>query len=182
MKKLAFNTVSRAVDVEAGIFEAMISTENEDRQGDIVVASGMRAEAFMANPVVLWAHNSRQPPVGKALEVGIVPGGVKAVWQFPQLGLSAQADEIHRLWAAGFLNATSIGFLPIKSEALPGHDDDWWPPMKFLEWELVEFSIVPVPANREALRMALRHLDTEDAEEAAVALAIVRELKEMFHG
>lgn len=180
MKKLAFSTVTRAVDPEAGIFEAMISTETEDRQGDIVVASGMRAEAFMANPVVLYAHDSRQPPVAKALEVAIVPGGVKSTFQFAHQGLSARADEIHRLWAAGFLNATSIGFLPIKSEALPGRDDDWWPPMKFLEWELVEFSIVPVPANREALRMALRYMDQSDEEEVRQALAVVRELKEIW--
>jgi phage head maturation protease len=181
MKKLAFNTVSRAVDAENGIFEAMISTENEDRAGDVVVASGMQAGAFMANPVVLFAHDSRQPPVAKALEVGIVPGGVKSVFQFAPLGLSGRADEVRRLWAAGFLNATSIGFLPIKSEKVDEKDESWWPAMKYLEWELVEFSIVPVPMNREALRMALSLVDQSDEErEAATALAVVRELKEMF--
>lgn len=178
MKKLAYTTVSKAVDPDQGIFEALISTESTDRQGDVVVASGARLEAFMANPVVLFAHDSRLPPVAKALEVGIVPGGVKAVFQFAPLGVSSRADEIHRLWAAGFLNAVSVGFLPEK--VAPLDDKRPFDGQRFLEWELVEFSIVPVPANREALRMALRYVDQSDEEEVATALAVVRELKEIW--
>lgn len=178
MKKLAFSTVTRAVDPEAGIFEAMISTEGKDRQGDIVVASGGRFEAFMRNPVVLFAHDSSQPPVAKALDVEVRGAGVRSVFQFPHEGVSARADEVHRLWSAGFLNAVSIGFMPEKVSPL----DDKSFGLRFDEWELVEFSIVPVPANREALRLALRYVDQSDEEEAAIALAVVRELKEMFHG
>lgn len=192
----AFSTVTKTVDAEAGIYEATISTESEDRAGDIVIASGGRFDAFMQNPVVLFAHNYRQPPVARALSVTIIPQGVKAAFQFPPVGMTQQADEVHALWRAGFLNATSIGFMPIRSEPLPGHEDDWFPPQKFLEWELLEFSIVPVPANRDALRNAVKAVGWDDIlsavgrvappqdelDDAAMALRVLREVKEAFNG
>lgn len=156
----AFSVVSKAVDLDLGIFEAMISTEDVDRQGDIVRATGARLENYLKNPVVLWAHDYGEPPVARALSVEIIPGkGLKARFQFPEWGTSARADEVRRLWAAGFLNATSIGFQPITAQPL-GDRNDFWGPQEFVEWELLEFSIVPVPANQDALRLAMKHIDT----------------------
>jgi HK97 family phage prohead protease len=157
----AFSVVSKAVDVEAGIFEAMISTEAVDRQGDIVRATGAQLGNYLKNPVVLWAHDYSQPPVARALSVEIVPGeGIKATFQFPEWGSNPQADVVRRLWQAGFLNATSIGFIPLKSRPVDGEKDEdfWWTPQEYLSWELLEFSIVPVPANQEALRLAVKTL------------------------
>ena len=59
-KQLTFIAETKAVDVEQGIFEAMISTEVVDRDGDIMVATGARTENFMRNPVVLFGHDYRQ--------------------------------------------------------------------------------------------------------------------------
>jgi uncharacterized protein len=158
----AFSVVSKAVDIEAGIFEAMISTESVDRQGDIVRATGARLENYLKNPVVFWAHNTYAPPIARALSVEIIPGdGLRSRFQFPEWGVNPDADVIRRLWAGGFLNACSIGFMPLKSKPIGDEKDDeyyWWGPREYVEWELYEYSIVGVPANQDALRLALRSL------------------------
>jgi HK97 family phage prohead protease len=142
------------------VFEAMISTEDVDRMGDIVRADGAKIDSFMKNPVVLWAHDYGAPPVAKAVSIEIIPQkGIKATFQFPEWAVNPQADIVRRLWAGGFLNATSIGFIPIKASNLIDGDTNPWGPKDFLEWEMLEFSIVPVPANQNALRLAIKAVD-----------------------
>jgi len=155
MEKTFHVVRTKAIDAAAGIYEATISTESVDRQGDIVRAAGAQLDNFFKNPVVLFGHDYNQPPVAKALAVEKVPGvGLRARFQFPRKGVSAFADEVHRLWAEGYINATSIGFIPLKSVPLdPGRP---YGSQEFQEWELLEFSIVPVPANAAAVRLALK--------------------------
>lgn len=153
----SFVSVTKAVDLDAGIFEAMISTESVDRQGDIVRAAGAQLENYLRNPVVLWAHDYSQPPVARALSVEIIPGvGLKSTFQFPEWGVSEQADTVRRLWAGGFLNATSIGFIPMSMT--PIDPDRQWGPQDITSWEMLEYSVVPVPANQNALRLAMKSL------------------------
>lgn len=55
---------------------------------------------------------------------------------------------INLLWAGKWINAASIGFLPDETKAVVnefGRPD-------YTEWELLEWSLVPIPANQEALR------------------------------
>lgn len=152
---------SKAIDLDAGVFEAMITTEDVDRAGDIVRATGAKLENYLKNPVVPFAHNYSVPPVAKALGITIIPGrGLTARFQFPQWGVSEQADTVRQLWAGGFLNATSIGFIPLESINLNG-EREWWGPQDYVSWELLEFSIVTVPANADALRLAVKTLMTQ---------------------
>jgi len=68
-------------------------------------------------------------------------------------GVNPVARVAYGLYQGGFLNAVSVGFIPLKW--VDGHeDDDWY--VKYLEQELVEVSAVAVPANREALRLGLQ--------------------------
>lgn len=153
-----FPTEIKAVDREAGIYEVMISTESMDRAGDIVRASGGVFDNYLKNPVVLLGHNYSDLPVAKTLELAVVPGvGVRTKFQFPELGLYDKADQTRKLWDAGFLNAASIGFNPMKSVNLdPARP---WGPQEYIEWELLEWSIVVVPANQDALRLALDNIN-----------------------
>jgi HK97 family phage prohead protease len=156
----SFETVSKAVDLEQGIFEAMITTEATDRTGDIVRAHGADIANYMMNPVVMWAHDYTQPPIGKTLSIEVIAGtGLKARFQFPPVGTYEHADTIHRLWAGGFINATSIGFQPKQGKGINGDTVDG---REFDAWELLEFSIVPIPANQEALRMAIKAFDVPE--------------------
>lgn len=125
----------------------IISTDDVDRQGDIVVQAGILLDAYRANPVVLWQHDPMHP-IARCAEIGIADGKLRALVQFPPEGTSEKADEVYGLIRAGVVNAASIGFLPLDAE--PMDEKQPWAGQRFLSCELMEFSFVSVPANRGA--------------------------------
>lgn len=154
-----YHAESKAIDKETGIYEVMISTESEDRSGDIVRAEGCHFQDYLKNPVVLLGHDYHDLPVAKTLEISIMPGkGIRARFQFPEFGLYDKADTTRKLWDAGYLNAASIGFNPRKSINLEAEKP--WGPQEYIEWDLLEWSIVVVPANQDALRLALDNIQS----------------------
>jgi HK97 family phage prohead protease len=84
--------------------------------------------------------------------------------------VSPQARVAYGLYRGGFLNAVSVGFIPLVWEdARPeqvGGGCEWT--RRYLSQELVEVSAVAVPANSEALMLGVRS--------GAVAPADVMEL------
>jgi hypothetical protein len=58
------------------------------------------------------------------------------------------AAKYKGLWEGGYLDSVSIGFRPVKSRAL--NSEKPWDGYEFLESELVELSIVTIPANPAA--------------------------------
>jgi HK97 family phage prohead protease len=134
-----------------------ISTESVDREQDVISIAGWDLANFKRNPVVLWGHDAALLPIGRAFDVAIEGGALKASIEFipfdtPEGG--AFAESVYRLARAGFIAATSVGFRPLKwdytRDASRGADD-WFPGIDFQEQELVELSVVTVPANPEAL-------------------------------
>lgn len=121
-----------------------ISTGAVDRDNDTINPRGWQLDAYRKNPVVLWAHDYGSLPLAKALDVRVDGDRLVSVAEFAD---HAMADTVLRLIDGEFLRATSVGFRPIRSarNAERGGTD-------FMEQELLEFSIVPVPANAEALR------------------------------
>lgn len=120
------------------------STDAIDSYGEIV-AQNWDLTRYRANPVVLFAHNSREP-IGRATSVGVVGGRLECTIQFAE-GI-ARAEEVWSLVQQGMLKAVSVGFRPreVRAELRDGKtiyvlDDN----------ELHEISIVSVPANPEAL-------------------------------
>ena len=148
---------SKAVDEKQGIYQAWASTESADRVGDIVRASGIDLTNFLKNPVIPWAHSYEIPPVAKAIDVVKKPGiGLQMTFQFAPDGTSALGDTIHKLWAAGFLGAMSIGFLALQSN--PINPGDKYGPQEYTKIELLETSIVMIPANPSALALGLKNM------------------------
>ena len=147
-----FSIETKAVDPEQGIYEAMLSTEAVDRDGDVLLASGADTSAYLRNPVVLFGHNYNDPNavVARALEITTISGsGIKLVFQFLQRGISQTADLVRALWDQKYLNAMSIGFIPKEFEPRPEGG------LLFKAFEVLEGSIVTIPANASALRLAL---------------------------
>jgi HK97 family phage prohead protease len=125
------------------------STDVVDRQGDVVVQSGIDTRNFMATGgPILWQHKSEHP-IARCLTIGIAAGQLAALVQFPEPGISAKADEVYGLAKAKVVNSVSIGFRPQKSEPLDPKEP--WRGRRFLAVELLEISIVSVPANPQAL-------------------------------
>lgn len=158
MIRKTFNVTRKTIDADAGIFEAMISTEEVDRDGDVIRAAGMNLENYLRNPIVLFGHDYRSVDavIGKAIDVTVIPGsGIKATFQFADAATNPKADVVRRLWSGEFLNATSIGFIPREAKPLgAGKGFD------FVRSELLEFSVVSVPSNQSAL--AIRTLQSAE--------------------
>jgi HK97 family phage prohead protease len=116
-----------------------------DRMGDILVPWGVDLSNFKRNPIVLAQHDSGQP-IARCASIGVEGDAVVALIDFPAAGVSSRSDEYLRLMKAGILGAVSVGFLPLKQEPI-GNTGGW----KFTQWELLELSVVSVPANPSAL-------------------------------
>lgn len=136
----------KTVDDAARTLQFQITTDGVDRDRDLIAADGWDTTDYLKNPIVLWAHDYRTLPVARTLSILRTPHGLSAVAQFPPADVHPFADTVYRLIKGGYLNASSVGFRPIKwafNEDRRGVD--------FFEQQLLEWSIVPVPANVDTL-------------------------------
>ncbi len=130
-----------------------ISTGGRDRDGDIIEQSGWSLTEYQKNPVVLWAHDGRQPPIARAESVAVEGGRLISVARFAKREEYEFADTVFRLYTGGFLNATSVGFEPQELELIEGEEPGDIG-FRFLRQKLLEYSAVPIPSNPEALVVA----------------------------
>lgn len=143
------------------------SAESVDRDGDIIRQKGIDLKAYRKNPVVLFAHGSRfgpaesQLPIARSMRLFRSEDNLKSfsVDRFVEADIHALGETVFRMLSGtpAFLNAASIGFLPLKVEERELEDEErerYWRPADFKKIEKLEHSIVPVPANADALRAA----------------------------
>jgi HK97 family phage prohead protease len=121
-----------------------------DRMGDTIDPAGWDLAAYRRNPVVLFGHKSTDPPIGRTVNVWSDGQQLMGDVAFADAATYPFADTIFRLLKNGFLTAGSVGFLPLEYDW--ADDEDSRPyGLDFKRQELLEFSIVPVPANSNAL-------------------------------
>jgi HK97 family phage prohead protease len=126
-----------------------LSTASVDRSGDVIDQAGWQLDGYRRNPVVLWAHDPRQLPIGRAVEVGVEDGRLRAVAEFVTADLNPQGERVFRMLREGWLGAVSVGFIPLAWDWAEGEDRAGG--IDFKRQELTEFSVVPVPANPDTL-------------------------------
>lgn len=119
----------------------VVSDGQVDRHGESINPSGWMVENYMDNPIVLFGHNYKDLPIGKTLKVWVENG--EQVLARMKFATHDFANKVWDLIEGGFLNATSVGFIPLK---LDEEGKYTWK-----EQELLEISVVPVPANPRAL-------------------------------
>ena len=127
----------------------ILSTGEVDRYGDRIDPAGWRLANYRKNPVVLFAHDSSALPIGRCSFVGLVDGRLVGDIEFMSGEMNPLADAIFEMVRGRFLNACSIGFAPLEftrstDPKRPGGID-------FSSVELLEISIVPIPALPSAL-------------------------------
>lgn len=130
------------------VFSWVLSTENKDRDGEIVKQDGWETENYMKNPVVLWAHDYAKPAIGRCINVGIVNGTLFGQVVFNSKEVDPFAWGIKERVKNGSIKGGSVGFrvLDADIEMINGNDV-----LCFKKMELLEFSICNVPANPFAL-------------------------------
>jgi len=149
----------------AAVLDFVASTATLDRYHEIIEPAGWRLESYRRNPVFQNAHNYGDVlfTLGKALvtEVRGVGGG-QALCQ--RIQFATEVNPIARiaygLYKGGFLNAVSVGFIPLRWEDPPSPGGSGAaspaPRRRYLEQELLEVSAVAIPANPDALALGLK--------------------------
>jgi HK97 family phage major capsid protein len=122
------------------------------RDGHTIAADAWETGDYLKNPVVLFGHADDEPPIGKCVALRTVGNQLRATIQFAAREVYEFADVVFRLVKEGYLNAVSVGWLPLqwtasKDRNRPGGID-------FTKVSLLEISIVPVPALPTALATA----------------------------
>lgn len=120
-----------------------VSTGDVDRDSDVISQDGWDLSNYRRSPVVLWAHSHSALPIAKCIAIDVEQGRLMASAEF---ATHPFAETVYQLLKGGFLRATSVGFRALKymrNEERGGID--------FKQQELLEFSVVPVPANAHAL-------------------------------
>ena len=127
-----------AIDEERSIV-ARVSTNDRDRDGEVVEPKGIDLSNYTKNPCLLWAHRYDMPAIGKALWSKTDEKGLICKFQFAPTQF---ADEIYQLYKGGYQRAFSIGFIPMDFDSVE---------KIHRKVSLLEVSAVPVPANQDAL-------------------------------
>lgn len=137
---LAFENASTK-DLGDGVLEAVITTSSVDRHHENILTAGIDTSSYMNNPVVLWGHDYEGLPIGKTIKLTEMKNKIKARFQLA-VDIFPFAKSVYDMIVNGYINAVSIGGV------VRQWSEDY---MTIEEMEMVEFSVVPIPANPEAL-------------------------------
>ena len=140
-------------EIEAGAddrtIKFIISTGSADREKDIISPTGWDTTNYLKNPVVLFAHDYNSLPVARTTSLKQEGDTLIAEAEFADEALNPAAEQVYQMLRQGYLRGASVGFRPLAfqyNEERGGVD--------FQKQELLEFSVVPVPANPGALMSA----------------------------
>lgn len=129
----------------------VLSDETKDRLGDVIRVGGWDLTNFLKNPVALFGHDSKFI-IGNWTNIGVEGKQLVGTLEPAKKGTSERVDEINSLVDQGLLKATSVGFREMKSQPLDKERP--FAGTEFLKQELVEASLVAIPANPNALMFA----------------------------
>ena len=141
-----------------------------DRYREVIDAAGWDLTNYLRNPVIQNSHQTEDilHTIGRAERTWVEGGKLMQVWKFASAA-NPVAKVARDLYAGGFLNASSVGFLPkLWENGGTGAAYD----RKFTQQELIEVSAVAIPANPSALALGVKS--------GAVDVADLRELAQLL--
>jgi len=160
---------------ESRTVEFIINSGRKDRHKDVLNYKNWDLEAYNANPIVGYQHNVYGdnmclPPnpddvLGKGKAYLDTYKGMDVLVssvEFEPKEINPTAEKVFRKVLFGSLNAASVGIVPIGGEIKTEYTKDangkvtdhtnYWPGQALLEW-----SVVNIPANADALRKSLKN-------------------------
>ena len=149
---------ARSTSSASAILDFIVSDETLDRYNEVIVASGWKLENYARNPVFQNSHQYGDIiyTLGRALTTEVrTMSGRQVLFQRVEFATEANpiAKIAYNLYKGRFLNAVSVGFIPMQWEnGGPGH---LWQ-RRYTEQELLEVSAVGIPANPNALALGLK--------------------------
>ena len=160
----------RAVDVDARTAEFVISDASIDRHGTILSIEQWELANFGANGIVGFQHEVYGSWDGKSNPDQVIGKGTVFIEgtqligkvEFEPENINALAEKILQKVAFGTLKATSVGFMPLEPGEFKDVEVDDGTGKKVIKSifhygrrDLLEFSIVTIPSNANALQRAM---------------------------
>ena len=152
-----FTTSTKSAGLPPRTIRFIGSNESVDRDGDTIALDGWIVDKYMRNPVVLYGHDPSDMPVGKTVNLTLDTRARALMFdiQFPTIeemssnpatpsAHALKVDAIYNMAKAGILNAVSVGFRGMDYEPTATGRN-------YKKQELMEISIVPIPANPDAV-------------------------------
>lgn len=141
----------KSVDDESRILKGWATTPTVDRVADIVEPGGM----VMRGPVKLHLYHKHDLPVGSVTFGKPTKAGVPFEASIPDVKEEGTVRErVNEAWHSikyKLLDAVSIGFRALEAEPIQGTYGT-----RFKKWEMLELSLVGVPANPDAVITAFK--------------------------
>ena len=152
-----------ATDIGERTDISLVTTDTVDRDGEVVLPQGGDWSQWKKNPVVTFAHQYDQLPVGRGLWVKRArDGGVNGwlakteyrerpeVWEGPWF-----ADAVWHFVKSGDLPGKSIGFLPTEAsppeeKEVKGRPELAGVSLIIRKWVALEYAVAPVQSNPDA--------------------------------
>lgn len=151
---------------EDNVFTFVASDESPDRHGDVLPIDNWDLKNYKRAPRLLADHDHRvEKIVGKAEKIRVEGTGKKRKLVFNAVfhELTELSRAVAQMVRDGFLNTVSVGFIP-HGEDVDGKYDP------FARMELVEISLVTVPANPNAQQIKSL-MEAEEKEEVVQDIA-----------
>jgi HK97 family phage major capsid protein/HK97 family phage prohead protease len=146
----------KSVDTENRIIRGTATTPTPDRMGDIVEPLGV---AFKNPMPLLWQHQPDKP-VGTVKFDKPTKNGITFEARLAQITepgtLKDRVDEAWQSVKAGLVSAVSIGFRAIEYAFIEGTGG-----VRFIASEVMELSLVTIPANADATISQIKSIDTQ---------------------
>ena len=141
---------------------SILATPTVDRDREVVSPAGIDLKQFRANPIVTFGHRYDQYPIGKAAWIRYDGDWdalkAKTVYEAKPDNWAGDwaPDAVFSMVKSGTLRGKSIGFKPVKGHAPTGPEIKQHPELANAKWIfdeviLLEYSVVPIPANPDAL-------------------------------
>lgn len=143
----------RAIDVDKRTIDFVISTERVDSYGTVFKIDGWDLEAYRANPVVAYNHYALGPDPDTIIgtsEVRVEDKQLVATLTLEEG--NPIADKVLRKLQNGTLRGASIGARPMEGHWGKRADDEDPEVIYFTKQRLVEWSVVSIPSNPDAMK------------------------------
>jgi len=153
----SINLSMKSAPIQGRIIRFIGSDESLDRDGDTISIDGWDVSAYMKNPVVIYGHDYSSLPIARTVSVTPDKRTRQLLFdiKFPTIEeLSSnpatpsehalRVDAIYNMAKAGILNTVSVGFRGIEYDATATG-------RAYKRQELMEISLVPIPANPNAV-------------------------------
>ena len=144
----------KSVDAEKRTFSGVATTPEVDRVGDIVESKGL----VFKNPAPLLLYHDHKLPVGNVVFGKATADGLPFTASIPEvIEAGTLRDRVDEAWQSvkyGLIRAVSIGFNPL-DDAVESIKTGW----RFLKSEVLELSLVVVPANASATITSIKSID-----------------------